>query len=71
MGLFLNWLDASRYRNQTPGRGSRRLTGRAQKRKWADLMATNGQISWPSAGNSVAAYGQLLMSADNQTLMRR
>ncbi|SDO66859.1 hypothetical protein SAMN05216368_1361, partial [Cryobacterium flavum] len=27
-------------------------------------MATNGQISWPSAGNSVAAYGQLLMSAD-------
>ena len=29
-------------------------------------MATNGQISWPSAGNSVAAYGQLLMSADNQ-----
>jgi len=68
MGLFLGWLDASRYRNQTPGRGSRQLTGRAQKRKWADLMATNGQFYWPSAGNSVAAYGQLVTAADTGIL---
>ena len=27
-------------------------------------MATNGQFYWPSAGNSVAAYGQFVMSAD-------
>ena len=27
-------------------------------------MAINGQFSWPSVGSSVAAYGQLLMSAD-------
>ena len=62
-----SWLDTSRYRNQTPGRGSRQLKGRAQKRKRADLMAKNGQFSWPSAGNSVAAYGQLLMAADKGT----
>ena len=31
-------------------------------------MATNGQFYWPSAGNSVAAYGQLLMSADRGKL---
>ncbi len=30
-------------------------------------MATNVQFYWPSAGNSVAAYGQLLMSADTRS----
>ncbi|WP_206750885.1 MULTISPECIES: hypothetical protein, partial [unclassified Cryobacterium] len=32
--------------------------------KWADLMATSGQFYWPSAGSSMAAYGQLVMAAD-------
>ncbi|WP_206750898.1 hypothetical protein, partial [Cryobacterium glucosi] len=35
-----------------------------QIRKWADLMATSGQFYWPSAGSSMAAYGQLVMAAD-------
>ena len=39
-----SWLDTSRYRNQTPGRGSRRLTGRAQKRKQAVFLAVSGQF---------------------------
>ena len=39
-----SWLDTSRYRNQTPGRGSRRLTGRAQKRKRAVFLAVSGQF---------------------------
>jgi len=33
-------------------------------------MATNGQFSWPSAGNSVAADGQLLMAADTSNELR-
>jgi len=27
-------------------------------------MATIGQFSWPSVGNSVAAYGQFFMAAN-------
>ncbi|WP_283793622.1 hypothetical protein, partial [Gulosibacter molinativorax] len=33
--------------------------------KWADLVATSGQSGWPSAGNSLAAYGQFSMAANN------
>ena len=65
-GLFLGDFGASRHRNQTPGRGSRRSTGRARNKKWADLMATNGQFSWPSVGSSVAAYGQFHMAANTR-----
>ncbi|MDJ0325511.1 hypothetical protein QMG61_17260, partial [Cryobacterium sp. PH31-AA6] len=41
-----------------------RLSGRAQNKKWADLMATNGQFYWPPVGSSVAAYGQFGMAAN-------
>ncbi len=43
----------------------RRFYRRVQVRKWADLMATNGQFPWPSVGISVAAYGQLVTAADS------
>jgi len=29
-------------------------------------MATNGQLYWPSAGNSVAAFGHFVTAADNR-----
>jgi hypothetical protein len=61
-----SWLDTSRHRNQTPGRGSRRSIGRAQKRKRADLMAINGQFSWPSAGSSHGHQWAVLMATSGQ-----
>lgn len=32
--------------------------------KWADLMAANGHLRWPSVGSFVTAYGQFFMAAD-------
>ena len=66
--VFWATLMRVEHRNQTPGRGSRHLSGRAQNRKWADLMATNGQFYWPSVGSSVAACGQSGMAAKTRVL---
>ncbi len=52
------------HRMKSLGRGSRRLSSRAKSKKWADLMATNGQFTWPPVGSSVAVYGQFFMAAD-------
>ncbi|MDP8927954.1 MAG: hypothetical protein M3O70_05060, partial [Actinomycetota bacterium] len=31
---------------------------------WGDLMATSGELSWPSVGSFVSAYEENLMAAD-------
>ncbi|MDP8930611.1 MAG: hypothetical protein M3O70_19105, partial [Actinomycetota bacterium] len=33
---------------------------------WGDLMATSGELSWPSVGSFVSAYEENLMAADNR-----
>jgi len=45
------------------------LLGKHSQTEITRTQATNGQFYWPSAGNSVAAYGQLVTAADTQPLV--
>jgi hypothetical protein len=48
-----------------PKQGPPATPRRAGGRGWGDLVAASGEISWPPAGTSLAAYGEILTAADN------